>query len=256
LRFSAKTSNAVIDWGDGSGEVVLDTLTPTHTYSKPGRYIVKVKGVTGLAQQHNYDVYSEYRNSLTAIELNSEITSISQGGISACNNLVALDARYIASVNGYSIQYCGNLRNVRLDNATSVLNGVFRACVALHQITINNIQNLGEQAFYYCGALSEITLPSSISSIGAGCFNNCFSLSAIHCQATTPPTLGANAFGSLSTNYIIYVPVGYGETYKAASGWSTYADHILEEGQTPNRAMLSKMTVKNDDNDTDNEEMR
>ena len=27
---------------------------------------------------------------------------------------------------------------------------------------------------------------------------------------------------------------------KSANGWSTYADHILEEGQTPNRMMLAK----------------
>ena len=51
LNFSAKNADAVIDWGDGSGEVALDTLTPTHTYSKAGKYVVKVKGVTGVAAQ-------------------------------------------------------------------------------------------------------------------------------------------------------------------------------------------------------------
>ena len=50
LNFSAKTENAVIDWGDGSGEQPLTTLTPTHTYSKAGRYVVKVKGVTGISR--------------------------------------------------------------------------------------------------------------------------------------------------------------------------------------------------------------
>lgn len=62
----------------------------------------------------------------------------------------------------------------------------------------------------------------------------------IHCQAQTPPTLGGEVFTAVLGNYIIYVPVGTAETYKAASGWSTYADHILEEGQTPNRMMLAK----------------
>ena len=47
-------------------------------------------------------------------------------------------------------------------------------------------------------------------------------------------------FFSLPSNYIIYGPVGYAETYKSASGWSAYSDHILEEGQQPNRAMLAK----------------
>lgn len=30
------------------------------------------------------------------------------------------------------------------------------------------------------------------------------------------------------------------KTYKAAAGWSTYADHILEEGQTVTKAMQRK----------------
>jgi hypothetical protein len=70
---------------------------------------------------------------------------------------------------------------------------------------------------------------------------NCYALEVIHIEATTPPTLGGgNVFTGLPSNYIIYVPVGYAETYKSASGWLNYADHILEEGQTPNRLMLSK----------------
>jgi hypothetical protein len=61
----------------------------------------------------------------------------------------------------------------------------------------------------------------------------------------------------LPSNFVIYVPVGYGETYKAAAGWSAYADHILEEGQTVTRAMKAKFekTVETD-TDTDTEEMR
>jgi hypothetical protein len=54
-------------------------------------------------------------------------------------------------------------------------------------------------------------------------------------------------FFGLPNNFIIYVPVGAAETYKAASGWSSYADHILEEGQTPNRMMLAKFNEETDE---------
>ena len=50
LNFYSKTESAVIDWGDGSGEQALTTLTPTHTYAKAGNYIIKFKGVTGVSQ--------------------------------------------------------------------------------------------------------------------------------------------------------------------------------------------------------------
>jgi hypothetical protein len=58
-------------------------------------------------------------------------------------------------------------------------------------------------------------------------------------------------FTGLPSNYIIYVPVGYAETYKSASGWSSYADHILEEGQTPNRMMLAKFNSAKTDEPQD-----
>jgi hypothetical protein len=79
-----------------------------------------------------------------------------------------------------------------------------------------------------------------VSSINNSAFNSCLSLATIHVKPTTPPTFGTNVFSGLPSKFIIYVPVGYGDTYKSATGWSTYADHILEEGQTRSRAMLSK----------------
>ena len=106
--------------------------------------------------------------------------------------------------------------------------------------------------FNQCVSLYNVVLPSTITHLGDSTFNYCLSPFTLHLKATTPPTLGTYVFLSVPANLIIYVPVGTAETYKAASGWSTYADHILEEGQTPNRAMLAKFNSEN----TDNEEMR
>jgi hypothetical protein len=51
-------------------------------------------------------------------------------------------------------------------------------------------------------------------------------LTSITCNATTPPTL-EDAFAFENTdNCPIYVPAESVDTYKAASGWSTYADRI------------------------------
>jgi hypothetical protein len=100
-------------------------------------------------------------------------------------------------------------------------------------------------------AIREITIPTNVVSIGNSVFQYCGALAEIHVEATTPPTLGTNVFGGIASNYIIYVPVGYAETYKAASGWSAYADHILEEGQTPNRMMLAKFNSAKTDEPQD-----
>ena len=252
LNFSAKNNDAVIDWGDGSGEQALDTLTPTHTYAKAGRYIVKVKGVTGIVRQITGNV-GKYFYTLSAVECNSEVTNVNYYGFLRCKNL-----QYFYSPNSNielrsnSFQYSG-IKRVYLPNGiTSFTSNVFSDCSQLEEMTIpNTITEIPQEFVSYCGNIRTIVLPSTITQIRNNAFYRCSLLFEVHIQATTPPTLGTNVFGVLPTEWVCYVPVGTGETYKAASGWSTYADHILEEGQTPNRAMLAKFNSAKTDEPQD-----
>lgn len=255
LNFSAKTKSAVIDWGDGSGEVALDTLTPTHTYSKAGRYVVKVKGVTGIAAQ-GYTPYTTYADVLKAVEFNSDITAIDTAAFSGTMKLenVAF-SNTITTMGSIPFGYCASLNGkIVLPPIDTMPANCFALCLQLKEIEVaEGTTTVMNNVCYYNVTLGKAKLPSTLTSIGNVAFGYCYSLQEIHILATTPPTLGSNVFFSLPSNYIIYVPVGTAETYKAASGWSTYADHILEEGQQPNRAMLAKFNSDNADN---GEEMR
>ena len=257
LNFSAKNNDAVIDWGDGSGEVALDTLTPTHTYSKAGKYIVKVKGVTAIARQIAADATNyEYFRTLKAVELSTEITGIAASGFWQCTGLEACKIwNGNMSIATGAFQGCGSLRIINLPaNLTSLNGSMFYQCLSLNEITLpSGLTSIGASAFRET-YLKSVVFPATVTNIGAYAFLNATTLSTIHALPTTPPTLVASAFSGLPSDWLCYVPVGYGETYKAAAGWSTYADHILEEGQTPNRAMLSRL-AKAVETDTD-EDMR
>lgn len=254
LNFSAKTENAVIDWGDGSGEVALDTLTPTHTYAKAGKYVVKVKGVTGLAQTFPQSVSSNYFKTLINVELNTEVTVISNSGFARCTRLENVVIWGQCELNTSSFAYSACLKSVT-NALIATGSGHFVYDFGLETVSLSSATTaIPASCFDSCMQLQEITIPASVTSIGSRAFAYCLSLPEIHMQATTPPTISENAFLGTYANYIIYVPVGTGETYKSASGWSTYADHILEEGQTPNRAMLSRL-AKAVETDTD-EDMR
>ena len=247
LNFSAKTNDAVIDWGDGSGEVALDTLTPTHTYSKAGKYVVKVKGVTGIGRQHTSPYQGEYLCCLKHIEFNSEITNVTDYAFSLCVGLKEITLNSGITLGGSAFSRCSNLSKV-ITNITDIPNNTFYGCTSLSNLQIGSgTTYIRRYVLYECFSLQEVIIPSSTTTMASGIFENCSSLSEIHIQATTPPTIGTDVFKNIRPNYIIYVPVGYGETYKAASGWSSYADHILEEGSTPNRAMLAKFNDKSDD---------
>ncbi len=88
-----------------------------------------------------------------------------------------------------------------------------------------------EKSTFASSYVTKIELPSTITSIGDAAFSPCEKLTTLKINATTPPTIEGTIF---SDNYIpsqIEVPTGAGATYKAAEGWSTYADKIVESGE-------------------------
>ena len=88
--------------------------------------------------------------------------------------------------------------------------------------TITSIDESCLAGFYM---LEQITLPSSITEIGDNAFQDCEALVSFTIEATTPPTLGADAFDN-TNDCPIYVPSASVEAYKAANNWSTYASRI------------------------------
>jgi len=257
LNFSAKNDDAVIDWGDGSGEVALDTLTPTHTYSKAGRYVVKVKGVTAIDQQYNA-AKTEYNDVLKNVELNANVTTLQDYAFRRCfgltNVAISSTSTLFGTVEGQCFNFCCNLKAITIPHIPALLRAqTFSTCTNLAILDFRNtgISNISNNAFTSCLILSKLYLPSTLVTIGSNVFAYCYSLKEIHIEATTPPT-NNSSFGSFPSNFIIYVPVGTGDTYKAAAGWSTYADHIVEEGQTLSKAALRRIQLA----ETDESEVR
>ena len=121
---------------------------------------------------------------------------------------------------------CYNLSSVTIGSSVTTLDiDSFGNC-ALTSIDLpNSVQYIKSWAFELCYHLSSVTIPSGVTSIGSNAFYNCTSLSSITVLATTPPTLGGNAFQN-TNNATIYVPAASVNTYKEASGWSNYASRI------------------------------
>lgn len=112
------------------------------------------------------------------------------------------------------------------NSVTSIGNSAFNACNGLTSVTISSgVTSIGDNAFNSCQYLSSIIIPSSVTSIGVYAFFSCFRLSSVTVEATTPPTVGVGAFANIGS-LNIYVPSESVETYKSASGWSSYASYI------------------------------
>lgn len=116
------------------------------------------------------------------------------------------------------------------DTDIEVLNNfLFSDCKTLRTITLpkklKSIGEIGGNVFASCHGLTEITIPSSVTSIGNSSFFDCGSLTSVTCLPETPPSLGSGVF-AISDNVVIYVPAASVDAYKAAQGWSEYADRI------------------------------
>ncbi len=92
-----------------------------------------------------------------------------------------------------------------------------------------NIAKVGAHAFEGCSRAIEFTFRSTVlDEIGDEAFKNCKLLGWLNFDTQMPPVLGSNAFsGDGFLNHINVYPYGSVlDDYKAAAGWSTYADKI------------------------------
>ncbi len=88
-----------------------------------------------------------------------------------------------------------------------------------------NLTSIGDWAFNVCSGLTSITIPNSVTSIGANVFNRCAGLTSITSENINPPIMNSFALSPIPLENI-YVPSESVDVYKAAAGWSEYAEII------------------------------
>lgn len=93
----------------------------------------------------------------------------------------------------------------------------------------SNVTSISNYAFSYCYSLASITIPDSVTSISDYAFSYCYGVAFYDFSShTSVPTLSnTNVFAKIAADYQIRVPASLVDTWKAATNWSTYADHIV-----------------------------
>lgn len=122
------------------------------------------------------------------------------------------------------------LTNVIIGSSVASINGsAFEGCSNLTNVTIpNSVTSIEDTAFKDCIGLTSVTIPDSVTRIGIWAFYGCNKLKTVKISAVNPPTIDNVAFDETSIEKII-VPKSAINSYKSATGWSTYADKIVYE---------------------------
>lgn len=165
---------------------------------------------------------------LVSIVIPDSVTSIGSSVFSFCKSLTNITIpNSITQIPSEAFLGCSALTSITLpDGLVGIEGNAFYSCSSLYSVIIpEGVTTIGNNAFVYCGSLTEVTLPESLVEIGSRSFYECSNLQAFTIFATTPPALSSDALVS-TNNCPIYVPSGSVDTYKAAEGWSDYADRI------------------------------
>lgn len=112
------------------------------------------------------------------------------------------------------------------DGVTEIGGEAFKDAKMSSIVFPEGLSNIGFSAFSGCTNLTEVAFPSTLTSLAPNAFSGCTSLSSVTSLAINPPAAAINSFNNTSNDLVIYVPAESVDAYKAANGWSTYADKI------------------------------
>ena len=186
--------------------------------------------------------------SLTNITIPSSMTNVGFRAFSGCNSLTTINVEE-GNSKYYSENNCvieSSTKKLVLGCGTSTIPSnieiigsfAFDSYDSLKGdlVVPEGVVEIQNSAFVNCSGITNIILPTTLTSIYANLnsfrnmypsFYGCSALESITIQANTPPTLnGSSAFSDLDNLSNIYVPAEAVDAYKAASGWSDYADLI------------------------------
>ena len=205
------------------------SVTSGYTFSTTGEHTIRYTPVDAEHMETDYGVFYNLTTVLS-VTIPNTFETVPSALLDNCTSVTSVTMpNSVETINRLAFRNCSSLSELTLsDNLISIGDEAFNFCPSLTSISIpNSVREIGYRSFRNCRALTSIVIPSNVTSIGRDAFDGCSGLTSVTVEATTPPTLGNGAFDGNASGRKIYVPAASEEAYKAASGWSAYAEDIL-----------------------------
>ena len=212
---------AILSGYENSPEGILDIpgIIPVYFGVKP----LKIP-VTMIGEQAFID-----REKITEVNIPSTIKSIGNLAFNGCISLTSFN------VNSKNANFCSE-NGILFNKAKTTLLQYPSAKADTDYSIPDGVTKIEDWAFYDCNKLTVMTIPSSVATIGEYALNFCTGLTELFVHATTPPTVGTNAFMNVNLAIPVYVPAASLDAYKAAAGWKDF---------TNLQALVTEFTVDN-----------
>ncbi len=157
-------------------------------------------------------------------EGDSQLSLIEDGAFYACNKITdIIIPKNVSSIGSFAFAGCQSLKNIEVDSANTTYHASRNCIIQTASKTLvigcnesiipqdGSVTSIASFAFAYC-TFRSIEIPTSVTSIGYGAFEDCISLTSIVIPASVTK-VGSHAFYACSSLTI------YCETAEKPGGW-------------------------------------
>ena len=177
-------------------------------------------------------------NSLEKVTIPKTVTTIGANAFSAVYHIKHLIIPAgVTSIGTNAFSQMRGLNKVTIQNGVTIIpQQAFMTSPLLQTVELpESITTIDTQAFKSSPVIMNITIPKNVTSIAASAYMG-VQAASVHLKPTTPPTLAnSNAFSSVASDCVFYVPYSDDHSilaaYQAATNWSTYASRMVEEAE-------------------------
>ena len=151
------------------------------TWSIDGEGNLTITGTGAMTDYESWDTRWG-GNTVTAVSLPADLTSIGNNAFYGCSSLASVTiGDSVTSIGSAAFRGCTSLASVTIgDSVTSIGAYAFYGCNSLASVTIpDSVTSIGNFAFYGCSLLASVTIPDSVTTIGNSTFSGCDSLASV-----------------------------------------------------------------------------
>ena len=154
------------------------------------------------------------------------VDTIGSYAFCGCTSLFDLRCGELTSIGEGAFKGCASIKSFRLpDGLTAVPDSAFENCTGLYFIgwgLDNRLESVGSRAFAGTG-LTVVSFPESVTSIGAGAFADCPTLTTAVFNGNPPASVGSGAFAGAYPKFsVVYISDNASAWSSFGSAWNGY----------------------------------